>query len=73
MPTLRTIAAVLTIALGGVLVSLLVGVEFTHDDGEGGLASPGLVLALVIGGAPIFTGVEALRRQIADRGRKPGP
>ena len=73
MPTLRTIAAVLTIALGGVLAFLLAGVEFSHADGDGGIASPGLVLALVMSGAPILTGIEALRRQVAEREGQDGP
>lgn len=63
MRTLRTIAALLTIVIGGVVVSIVAGMDYSHADGDGGFASPGLILALIFGGAPIVTGIEVLRRQ----------
>ena len=63
MDSLRTTAAALTIGIGCVLFVIGVGLDFPLADGDGGYASPGMLLAVILGGAPIITGIEALRRR----------
>lgn len=62
MPTLTRIAAVLTVISGCALAALAMQIDFTHADGDGGFIGPGTLLGAVFGGAPILTGLEALRR-----------
>ena len=53
MDKLRVVAAALTIAIG---------VDYPLADGDGGVVTPGIVLAVIFGGAPIITGLAALQR-----------
>jgi len=71
MITIRTVAALLTIGIGSVLATALIGFDFPLADGDGGVGSPGLALALILGGAPIMTGIDVLRREIKDRRKAP--
>ena len=61
MTTVRKIAAALTICIGCALFLIALRLDFPFTDGDGGFASPGMILALIFGGAPILTGVLAYR------------
>jgi hypothetical protein len=61
MTTVRKIAAALTICIGCALFLIALRLDFPFADGDGGFASPGMILAVIFGGAPILTGVLAYR------------
>jgi hypothetical protein len=61
MITVRKIAAALTICIGCALFLIALRLDFPFADGDGGFASPGMILAVIFGGAPILTGVLAYR------------
>ena len=62
MEKLRATAAVLTIVIGCAMFVAAAGYDYPLADGDGGVLTPGIVLAIVFGGAPIVTGVDALKR-----------
>lgn len=61
MPLLKTISAALTILIGCLLFAATARVDYPLADGDGGFLTPGLLLAIILGGAPIITGVSALK------------
>ena len=62
MDKLRVVAAAMTIAIGCALAITAIGVDYPLADGDGGVVTPGIVLAVIFGGAPIITGLAALQR-----------
>lgn len=62
MMLLRKIAALLTVVSGCALAVLALHADFPHADGDGGFVSPGMLLAVVFGGAPVVTGIGWLFR-----------
>ncbi len=52
MSKLRVVAAALTIAIGYALVIAAIGVDYPLADGDGGVVTPGIVLAVIFRGAP---------------------
>lgn len=61
MPTIRKVAAALTICIGCALFLIALRLDFPLADGDGGFVSPGMLLAVIFGGAPVITGVVAYR------------
>ncbi|MFZ9651985.1 MAG: hypothetical protein EBR15_03995 [Gammaproteobacteria bacterium] len=61
MRALRLIAAALTVLLGVVVAVWALRFEFALADGDGGFISPGVALAVILGGSPIVTGIAAIR------------
>lgn len=67
MDKLRTMAAALTVVIGCAVFFAAVGVDYPLADGDGGFVTPGIVLAVIFGGAPIITGLDILKGR-RDRG-----
>lgn len=61
MGVLQKFAATLTIGIGCALFLIALRTDSPLADGDGGFASPGMLLAVLLGGAPILTGVIAYR------------
>ena len=61
MRALRLIAAVLTVLIGVAVAAWALRFEFALADGDGGFVTPGVALAVILGGSPIITGIAAIR------------
>ncbi|MFM8845799.1 MAG: hypothetical protein ACKOGN_07860 [Gammaproteobacteria bacterium] len=73
MDKLRLVAAALTIAIGCALVIAAIGVDYPLADGDGGVVTPGIVLAVIFGGAPIITGIDSLQRRAMEQAHGSDP